>query len=208
MNATGLKADVRRWALAGTAALLLGLAAAMPTQAKTFKWANAGDVSSMDPYYRNETFLLAFLENIYEPLMRRDEKLGLEAALATKWGQSSPTTWFVDLRQGVKFHDGSPFTADDVVFSLNRAATGGSNMKAYFVSVKEVRKVNDFRVEVDTKYPDPLLASKWANIFIMSKAWAEKNNATVAADAKSDPSCDSGQLIELPGGFGPACPLL
>jgi peptide/nickel transport system substrate-binding protein len=178
-----MKADLRRWAASGVTALALCLALAAPADAKTFKWANAGDVSSMDPYYRNETFLLAFLENIYDPLIRRDEKLGIEPALATKWGQTSPTTWFFDLRQGVKFHDGTPFTADDVVFSLNRANSGGSNMKGYFVSVKEIRKVNDFRVEVDTKYPDPLLASKWALILIMSKAWADKNNAAVAADA-------------------------
>ncbi len=166
------------------AAMALGLGTAVPGAfAKTFRWANAGDVSSMDPYYRNETFLLAFLENVYEPLVRRDKTLALEAALAVKWGQTSPTTWFFDLRPGVKFHDGSPFTADDVVFSLNRASTGGSNMKAYFASVKEVRKVSDLRVEVDTKYVDPLLASKWAAILIMSKAWAEKNNAAVASDA-------------------------
>ncbi len=177
-----MKADLRRWALAGTAALVLGLGTVSAVDAKTFKWANAGDVSSMDPYFRNETFLLAFLENIYEPLVRRDQKLGLEAALAVKWGQTSPTTWFFDLRQGVKFHDGTPFTADDVVFSLNRANSGGSNMKAYFASVKDIRKVSDSRIEVDTKYPDPLLASKWAAILIMSKAWAEKNNATVATD--------------------------
>ncbi len=178
---------ISRWGLAGATALALAGALAIApisqASAKTFKWANAGDVSSMDPYYRNETFLLAFLENIYEPLVRRDQNLGLEAALATKWGQSSPTVWFFDLRQGVKFHDGTPFTADDVVFSLNRANSGGSNMKAYFASVKEIRKAGDFRVEVETRYPDPLLASKWAAILIMSKAWAEKNNAAVASDA-------------------------
>jgi len=159
------------------------LSAMSSVEAKTFRWANAGDVSAMDPYYRNETFLLAFLENIYEPLVRRDQKLGLEPALAVKWGQSSPTTWFFDLRAGVTFHDGTPFTADDVVFSWNRANGGGSNMKSYFTSFKEIRKLNALRIEVETKYPDPLLASKLAPILIMSKAWAEKHNAAVAADA-------------------------
>jgi peptide/nickel transport system substrate-binding protein len=122
---------ISRWGLTGAAAMAVSaallLAPVSQASAKTFKWANAGDVSSMDPYYRNETFLLAFLENVYEPLMRRDQKLGLEPALATKWGNVSPTVWFFDLRQGVKFHDGTPFTADDVVFSLNRANSGGSN---------------------------------------------------------------------------------
>jgi len=179
--------DTRRLILAGGAALALALTvplAAVPAEAqgKVFRWANDGDVNSMDPYARNETFLLAFLQNIYEPLARRDKKSQLEPALAVKWGQSSPMTWYFDLRQGVKFHDGTPFTADDVVFSLNRANGKGSNMQTYFATVKAIRKVNDFRVEVDTNVPDPLLASKWAQIYIMSKAWAEKHNAQTVGD--------------------------
>jgi peptide/nickel transport system substrate-binding protein len=151
-------------------------------EAKTFKWANSGDVSSMDPYARQETFLLTFTQNIYDPLIRRDKNLKLEPALATKWGQSDPTTWFFDIRPNVKFHDGSPLTADDIVFSLNRANGPGSNMQSNFVSVKEIKKDGDMRVVVTTKYPDPLLADKWAAIVMMSKAWAEKNNAQNSAD--------------------------
>lgn len=166
--------------LAAVAAVSL-LAADMAA-AKTFKWANDGDVNSLDPYARNETFLLTFVSNIYEPLMRRDKNLQLEPALATKVEQPSPTVWRYTLRQGVKFSDGTPFTADDVVFSYNRASGKGSNMAGYFVSMKEVRKVSDSVVEVETKYPDPLFASKMAQIFIMSKTWAEKNNATNTAD--------------------------
>ena len=68
------------------------------------------------------------------------------------------------------------------MFSLNRANGPGSNMNGNFASVKEIKKVGDLRVEVTTKYPDPLLADKWAALGIMSKAWAEKNNAVNAAD--------------------------
>jgi len=159
-----------------------GLAVTPAADAKTFKWANSGDVSSMDPYARQETFLLTFTANIYDPLIRRDKNLKLEPALATKWGQSDPTTWFFDIRPNVKFHDGSALTADDVVFSLNRANGPGSNMQSNFVSVKEIKKAGDLRVEVTTKYPDPLLADKWAALSIMSKPWAEKNNAVNSAD--------------------------
>src|SRR5215475_8120109 len=168
------------FALAAVASACFALAA--PADAKTFKWANSGDVSSMDPYARQETFLLTFTSNIYEPLIRRDRNLKLEPALAEKWGQKDPTTWFFDIRPNVKFHDGSPLTADDVVFSLNRANGPGSNMQSNFVSLKEIKKAGDLKVEVTTLYPDPLLADKWASIGIMSKAWAEKNNATQAAD--------------------------
>jgi peptide/nickel transport system substrate-binding protein len=73
----------------------------------------------MDSYARPETFLLTFTLTS-EPLIRRDKDLKLEPALATKWGQTNPDTWFFDIRPGVKFHDGTPLTADDIVFSLNR----------------------------------------------------------------------------------------
>jgi peptide/nickel transport system substrate-binding protein len=151
-------------------------------QGKVFKWANDGDVNSMDPFARNETFLLSFLGNVYEGLVRRDASLKLEPSLATSWKLTGPTTWEFKLRQNVKFHDGTPFVADDVVFSINRANSGASNMKGYFVSMKEIKKVDEQTVVLETKYPDPLMIDKLAQIFIMSKAWAEKNNAVNVAD--------------------------
>ncbi len=164
-------------------ALLAGLAlGGAAADAKTFRWANDGDVNSMDPYARNETFLLAFLSNIYEPLVRRDRELKLEPALAASWSQPSPTIWRVNLRANVKFQDGTPFSADDVVFSLKRADDEGSNLRGYFVSVKEVRKVDAMTVDIETKYPDPVFIDKMAQVAIMSKAWAEKNNALRSAD--------------------------
>jgi peptide/nickel transport system substrate-binding protein len=164
-------------------ALLAGLAlGGAVADAKTFRWANDGDVNSMDPYARNETFLLAFLSNIYEPLVRRDRNLKLEPALATSWSQPSPTLWRVNLRPNVKWQDGTPFSADDVVFSLKRADDEGSNLRGYFVSVKDVRKVDAMTVDIETKYPDPVFIDKMAQVAIMSKAWAEKNNALRSAD--------------------------
>jgi peptide/nickel transport system substrate-binding protein len=172
-------------ALAFAAGALAATALVMPpafAQGKVFKWANDGDVNSMDPYARNETFLLSFLQNVYEPLIRRDGEMKMEPGLATAWKLKSPTTWEFTLRQGVKFSDGTPFGADDVVFSYNRAMTGGSNMKGYFASVKEVRKTGPYTVEIDTKVPDPLLADKLAGIMIMSKVWSEKNGAAETVD--------------------------
>src|SRR5271167_1571307 len=166
-----------RHSFALAAVACAALAMAPMADAKTFKWANSGDVSSMDPYARQETFLLTFTSNIYEPLVRRDKDLKLEPALAVKWGQTDKNTWFFDLRPNVKFSDGTPFTAADVVFSLNRANGPGSNMNGNFSTLKTINKVSDLRVEVETTVPDPLLADKWSSISIMSKAWCEKNNA-------------------------------
>ena len=134
---------MRRLALA--AALLCGTSLAIPAPAgaQVFRWANDGDVNSMDPYGRNETFLLSFNSNIYEPLVRRNKEMLVEPALAERWEQPSPTVWRFHLRQGVKFTDGTPFTADDVVFSAQRVRAQGSNLQAVLASVKEIRKVDD-----------------------------------------------------------------
>jgi peptide/nickel transport system substrate-binding protein len=202
-----MQSPFRRKLITGAALAALVLFAATPPSLaqggewKTFRWANDGDVNSLDPYARNETFLLAFLQNIYEPLVRRDKDLKLEPALAEKWGQMSPTRWFFELRRGVKFHDGAPLTADDVVFSINRANGKGSNMLTYFSTMKEIVKVNDFRVEVETNVPDPLLAMQWANIFIMSKAWAEKNKTTEVSDLTKNEENFATRNANGTGGF-------
>jgi len=164
------------------AASAFALAIAAPAGAKTFKWANDGDTSSLDPYVLNETFLLSFTGNIYEPLVRRDGKLKLEAALAAEWSNPSPNVWRFKLRQGVKFHNGNPFNADDVVFSYNRARADGSNIKSYFSSVKEIRKIDDYTVEMETSVPNPILVDELATWYIMDKEWCEANNTVKPAD--------------------------
>src|SRR3984885_15329904 len=117
----------RRFYRATLAAVAVALVAGM-ADAKTFRWANDGDSNSMDPYARQETFLLLFDQSFYEPLLRWNREMKLEPGLATEWKQTDPTTWRFTLRQGVKFHDGTPFSADDVVFSFDRATHPGYNV--------------------------------------------------------------------------------
>jgi peptide/nickel transport system substrate-binding protein len=173
---------MRTRSFAALAAFCFAAAGFAAAEAKTFRFANDGDIASMDPYNRNETFQLGAIWNIYEGLVRRDRDLKLEPALATEWSQVSPLLWRFKLRAGVKFQDGTPFTAEDVVFSMNRASNAPSNMVGYFSSVKEVRAVDAFTVEFETKVVDPLLDSKLNAIGIMSKAWAEKHGAQKATD--------------------------
>lgn len=165
-----------------SAVAAVAILAAQPATAKTLKWANDGDVNSMDPYARNETFLLSFMSNIYEPLVRRDKNLKVEPALATEWTQTAPDTWRFKLREDVKFHDGAPFTADDVVFSYQRATGPGSNIPTKLASVKEVRKIDDHTVEFVTNGPNPILLEEISDWYIMDKEWSEANNAAQAAD--------------------------
>ncbi|HZS81516.1 MAG TPA: ABC transporter substrate-binding protein [Stellaceae bacterium] len=165
------------------AALAAALVAFAPLAgAKTFRFANDGDVNSMDPYARNETFLLTFVGNIYEPLVGRDKQLKAAPMLATSWSQTSPEVWRFKLRQGVKFHDGTPFTADDVLFSFDRVRMDGSNLKAVVATVKRVSKIDDYTVDMTTDGPDPILPEELTNWYIMSKSWTEKNNAVKPAD--------------------------
>jgi peptide/nickel transport system substrate-binding protein len=131
----------------------------------------------MDPDMLQETVQLSFLSNIYEPLVRRDKDLKLEPALATSWDHTSPTVWRFHLRPGVKFQDGSPFTADDVLFSLNRIQEQTSAMRAPMSMVKEARKVDDLTVDFETKNPDPILPQEVTNFLIMSKAWCDAHGA-------------------------------
>jgi len=161
-----------------SAIALFATLAVSPAQAVTFRWANDGDVNAMDPATRQETVQLSFLANIYEPLVRRDRELGLEPALATSWEQTSPTVWRFHLRQGVKWQDGSPFTADDVVFTMKRIQAPNSSMRAPLSLVKEARKVDDLTVDFETIVPDPIFLQEQTNLLIMSKAWCEAHNAT------------------------------
>jgi peptide/nickel transport system substrate-binding protein len=160
------------------------LAVAGAASAQSVRIGNQGDALSMDPHSLNESLQLSVTGNVYEPLVGRDSKLALAPALATSWRQTSPTVWRFELRRNVKFHDGTPFTADDVVFSFARASGEGSDMKSYTNDVKEVRKVNDFVVEIETKAPFPILPDVISLLYIMSKKWSEENQATRPVDRR------------------------
>ncbi len=165
--------------------LLLVLAACAPAQAATFRWSSQGDYLSADPHAQNEGLNNAINNTIYERLTTRDKKLNLIPSLATSWEAKGPTTWRFNLRRGVTFHDGTPFTADDVVFSIERAKLASSNFKAFTGVVSRVRRVDDHTVEIETPGPSPLLHESLTQVMIMSRAWAEKNGAKVPQDFKT-----------------------
>jgi peptide/nickel transport system substrate-binding protein len=165
------------------AAAVLG-AAALGAQAQTVRIGNQGDSLSMDPHSLNESLQLSVTGNVYEGLVGRNKDLSLAPLLATSWRQTSPTVWRFELRKGVQFHDGTPFTADDVLFSFARTQVDGSDMKSYTNDVKEVRKINDHTVEIETKAPFPILPDVISLVYIMSKKWSEANQATRPVDRR------------------------
>lgn len=164
------------------AALLCVLAGA--ASAQTVRVANQGDALSMDPHSLNESLQLSVTSNVYEPLVGRNKDLSLAPALATSWKQTSPTVWRFELRKGVQFHDGSPFTADDVLFTMARTQVEGSDMKSYTNDVKAVRKIDSHTVEVETNAPFPILPDVLSQVYIMSKKWCEENQATRPVDRR------------------------
>src|SRR5678815_5399520 len=108
---------IRRYLAAFTAAAAL---AVTTVDAKTLRWASQGDPQTADPHSQNESLTNLFSQSVHDTLVMRDNSLKLVPGLATSWQQVNPTTWRFTLRQGVKFHDGTPFTADDIVFSAQR----------------------------------------------------------------------------------------
>jgi peptide/nickel transport system substrate-binding protein len=165
--------------------LAIALAAACGmAQAVTLRVADVGDVQSMDPHSLNETLQLSFTGNIYEALVARGKDMKLVPALATQWKQTSPTVWRFELRKGVKFHDGTPFTVDDVVFSFKRGTADGSDMKGYTAPIKEVRAVGDSAVDIETNAPFPILPDTLTSLYIMSRKWCEENKAERPVDRR------------------------
>lgn len=151
--------------------------------AKTLKWGANREIVSLDPYSYGDTFTLAVLNHVYEGLVRYNDKLGIEPALATSWELVSPTTWRFKLRDGVKFHDGSAFKADDVLASLARVSHPTSPLKGNLPAYKSSSKVDDLTVDIEVTDTYPLLLNDLTNIYIFSKDWLVKNNAELPTDA-------------------------
>ncbi len=165
-----------------TAALLAG--ASTVASAETLRWARAGDSLTLDPHSQNEGPTHALAQQIYEPLIAPNMEAKPTPALATEWSVSpdNPNVWVFKLREGVKFHGGEDFTAEDVVFSFERAKLESSDMKELLVTITEVRAVDDFTVEIETDGPNPILPSNLTNLFILDKGWSEANDVMAPAE--------------------------
>ncbi|MDU0340357.1 ABC transporter substrate-binding protein [Bosea sp. ZW T0_25] len=153
-------------------------------QAQTLRYANQGELKSLDPYTVNETTTNAHIGHPYEGLTARGKDLKIEPALAEKWEVSDDgLKWRLFLRKGVKFHGGEDFTADDVLFSAERVRAQGSNFTTRIPTSAKFVKVDDHTVDVILTAPNPILNAQWDTWYIMSKKWAEANNAVAPTPA-------------------------
>jgi peptide/nickel transport system substrate-binding protein len=164
------------------ALLCAALLAATPAQARSLRLASAFDPQSLDPHALALLYQSRVVTQIYDSLVNRDRDFRLEPSLALSWQSVDPRTWRFALRPNVKFHDGTPLTAEDVVFSIERALTKTSQRAFQLRGVTGARKVDDLTVDVLLAAPDAVLPEKMIFIGIMSKAWAEKHGVLQPQD--------------------------
>ncbi|GGJ39761.1 ABC transporter substrate-binding protein [Neoroseomonas lacus] len=171
--------------LTRAAAVAALLALATPAGAKSLSWSFSADILTLDPHSSNNTFTNAFLDNVYETLVRHNQRLELEPALATRWEVVSPTVWRFQLRDGVRFQGGETFGAEDVVFSWQRLNTPGALARGVLSIIKEIRATGPLTVEIETERPFPILLNALTQMHIMDAGWAAANNAAAATNLQA-----------------------
>ncbi|HET9580372.1 MAG TPA: ABC transporter substrate-binding protein, partial [Usitatibacter sp.] len=129
-------------------------------------------ITSIDPHYHNLSPNNGLLLHIFEPLIKRDANMKLVPALAASWRAIDDLTWEFKLRKGVKFHDGSPFTAEDVAFTLKRVPNvpnSPSSFATFTKPIVDVKIVDPYTIVFKTATPHVLLPSDMAAVLIVSK---------------------------------------
>ncbi|OWU78057.1 peptide ABC transporter substrate-binding protein [Marinibacterium profundimaris] len=164
------------------------IATALPVAASAenvLRWTSQGDALTLDPHSQNEGPTNSMNSLIYESLVTRNPDLELEPELAESW-EAGPDGWTFKLREGVKFHDGADFTAEDVVFSFERAMAESSDFKEQAKAVASVEVIDDYTVKLITDGPNPILANQLTGIMIMDKDWSEANDVAEPQDYAAD----------------------
>ena len=129
------------------------------------------ELNTLDPHFFAAFPTNSSMQYFFDKLVEYDDKLKIRPALAESWKLVDNTTWEFRLRKGVTFHDGTPFTADDVIFTVERVPNvpNSPNSFAQFTrGIESIRKVDDHTIVVKTKAPNPQLLSDFANVFIVS----------------------------------------
>ena len=152
---------------------LLAAALALPVSlaAKPLTIGLASEPTSMDPHFHNLTPNNAMATHIFSRLIEQDDKQRLIPGVATEWKAVDDLTWEFKLRKDVKFHDGTPLTADDVVFSWERApdVAGSPSSFATYTKGKTVTMVDDYTVRIVTPRPHPLMPQDASNVHLISR---------------------------------------
>ena len=164
------------------------------------KWSSKGDSVTYDPHSANMGSTYCLLRQTYENLVMFDSEMKRRPALATSWKNLDPLTWEFKLRQGVTFHNGDSFTANDVIFSIKRAQGPGSDIKKGVETVEKVVAVDDYTVKIITKEPNPLLPEMLAMVYFMSEKWCKEHDCLQATSWKGK---EESYAVRHANGTGP-----
>lgn len=180
-----------------------------PAQAQELRIATSYKLMTLDPHYANLNENTSLLSHIYERLVYQDEHLDLKPGLAVSWRATSETQWEFKLQENVRFHDGSPFTADDVVYTIERIRnflkppSGG--FRSYVSEIKAVSAPDPLTVVIDTNGNVPNLPLSFSSIFVMHRP-GQGFQTTEELNAGSPPdgtgpykfeSWSSGEMLKL-----------
>ncbi len=184
----------------------LSLLACLPALAlgagpRVLRYASQDDPQTLDPHAANLLSSSRVTANLYEALVWRDKDWKIIPWLATSWSRPDARTWRFRLREGVKFHDGAELTADDVVFSAQRALAPLSQMRVALQGVEKAVKVDRLTVDLKMAEPNPALLAHLTQFRIMNKAWAEKHGATRPQDFKAGEDAYAARHADGTGAF-------
>src|SRR5215207_4733565 len=152
-------------------ALVFVLCFAQPVHAADLSIALGADVTSIDPHFHNLTPNNNVANHIFETLVAKDARGQLRPGLAESWRPIDDLTWEFRLRKGVKFHDGSDFTAADVAFSLERVPAVPNSPSPFTTYSKQITEkviVDPYTIRLKTAAPYPLMANDMGTILIVS----------------------------------------
>ena len=153
-------------------ALAAGLAlAAVPAAAADLRVGFHAEVTSADPHVHVVQNRNVWM-HVYEPLVRQDPLLRATPGLARGWRSVDPTTWVFTLRPNVVFHDGSPMTAEDVKFSIDRARNmaGARTLRTYLKDIESVNVVDPMTIQVKTAGPSPALPDNLSLVVVLPRS--------------------------------------
>lgn len=183
----------------GTALTVISMSA-FSAQAETLRMADSTDIAAMDPHSMTESNTIGFLNHVYEGLVRYNDELVVEPALAVSWEFVEPTRVRFHLREGVTFHNGNPFTAADVVASIARAGDETSPVKSNLPSVLRAEQVDDLTVDLVLSGPDPIVLNFLTNIYILDEEWMTEHDTLLPADVRKG---KEGYAVANSNGTGP-----
>ena len=162
-------------------ATVLALTAGAARAENVVRSASTAESLRFDPHSANHQSTWAQNAQVYEPLVDYNAQNEIQLALAVAWKVADSRSWEFVLRDGVRFHDGTPLGPADVVFSLQRSKAECSDFKSDLPPISEVRAVDERTVRITTEAFDPLLPNRLSQIFIMPRGWAERHGALAPA---------------------------